>query len=888
MSALDDPGLMRSLVGGMRSSHSGQGRAVDTALSHQKRLGGENLPPSAMSMRRRERQAQLQSQREINEAWGASVLARSSPAASAAGGATVNTTAGGASGRSPSPPTSVKGPNSSRGAAAKTTTTSAAPASAASLTGTAPTTADKMAVFFVSGTAPSLPAFAAALQVPTLPTVTPSFTKAADEGVEVLGGTRMQAPGYTTMVGLVPTADTVQCIDDDYELISSMRPYRYDDRRAARQHALRRVSAPPHPDLLRQLEPTLAAVCPTDLVDVDSLPLEYLLNAMRAGCGNDEDDGEEGDGSEEGYDHVNENDDGDGDVNDKDTGGPRDGTYPFVCQGRPTLGGRRRLPGNRQAQLGQYNPRYGVVDPRVTGGYMKPVGTAAPLTRAALNAAAAGDGGSNATGGAGGGEHGGEGSWSSAGSVASNDGRVRSTTMRGTVPSRSGLFGQTNHSRASRLGGTLAQPKQPEAGEEDSNAPHLKPGENIKGSSMFLSKTERKMTRGTAAPNVMYWPYPDARSTVKRILCTVQYNVPQTYRRRDPPVSGVPSAVYEVCNDIANMPQKRVVMATTTGRDAHWYGKKWGTERATQKERQHNIANSADGADPDAALRATRPKERCATLPPRTTDTLLDSTRRRQEEQLRANTVSVEMNLAYPPSLIGGADKLTRIRTFDHTTARSTRGLHNAAVSHDAPLRPLSGPYDDGSRTIETALALTRRQAPSVHIHGGAPGHGPVHTTTTHTELGETPNLRLVKPTTERATTFGPGASYTAAGGSVGGGGGGGDRNPAPAARDLSYDCTRGFAVVEPRVRGDPAIGSVTSRQQRDGVFATHGCGPSHVLSYDGLEMPDKVKSVQRFETQITKETQFVGHRIQSERWNRKNPKAPGPGFYNVSYKAVD
>lgn len=853
-SQLDDPNLLRGLVRQAKSSHSSQGRALDTALAHQKHLGGDCLAPSAMSTRRRSQQQQLQTQRNISAAWEASAAARTQCGAD--GFAAGSTAAAGGT----VAPTSLKSSTKSEAHASAVQAKSASPGSTA---GTHAATSTGLHHSESGGV----------LQVPTLATVAPSFTKAADEGVEALGGTKIQGPGYTCMIGLVPTTDTVQCIDDDYELISSMRPYRYDAKRHAQQVALREASAPPHPDLLRQLEPTLTSLCPSDLIDVGGLPREYLLAVLQQQqqcVGSTEPTSAEAElgatadaaGATQGVEPVT----------------ALGGTYPFICQGRPEPSQRPRLPGHRQPSLGQYNPRYAVIEPRTVGGYMMPKDSAAPIPRGRLQAT--GDGETAADG------HRRDLSGGADQSCASLEAAVAthaSGTLRAansTVASREGLgatlFNKSYAASEYAQGlNTIAGKNAERHAEGDGSAEVQahKPGENIKGSSMFLSKTERKMERGTAAPDVVYWPYPDARSNVKRAPCGVQYDVPSNVRRRQPPVSGVPSAVYDVCEDIAANPHRVVDMQSTTSRRAHWYGKKWGTERASRAEQRHTIAHSSDFADVDAALRATRPAEKAATLPPRVEPAVDEKLHRHREAQQQENTVSVEMNLSYPPPLIGGAQKLAKVRDFAHMPGRSQREGEGKAVDGGGSAYHLAGPYDDGTRTLDDALALTEKRARTAHIRLGAPGHAALVNTTTPTELGEVPNLKWVKPNTERTTTFAKGSNRP---------------DHLLPFHDLTYETAKSYAAVEPRVKGDPAIGTVMTRQRREKIFATHGCAPQHVLAYDNLDLPQKVKSVPQFEKQITKETQFVGHRIQSERWERRNPKAPGPGYYTVSYNAVE
>nr|CCC92652.1 unnamed protein product [Trypanosoma congolense IL3000] len=159
-------------------------------------------------------------------------------------------------------------------------------------------------------------------------------------------------------------------------------------------------------------------------------------------------------------------------------------------------------------------------------------------------------------------------------------------------------------------------------------------------------------------------------------------------------------------------------------------------------------------------------------------------------------------------------------------------------------------------------LSCVTKRSVAVYINPTTPGHIPLHHPNSG-ELGDVPNYKWVKPTTERSATVNTGS-----------------RPPAitPLMHDLCYDTTK-RDLVEPRVVGDPMIEMHVSREKRAQLFNTSGCGAQAV--YD-VDIPYRCKSIPLFERQITKETQFCGHRLQSERWMRKNPRAPGPGHYKV------
>lgn len=626
-------------------------------------------------------------------------------------------------------------------------------------------------------------AAAHALHIPTLATMAPSFTKAADEGVEALGGTRMEGPGYTSVISLVPTTTSVQCIEDDFELLSSFRPYKHDALHAARQTELRHISSP-HPDLLRQLEPTLAAVCPSHLVDMKALP-EDLLGSGAAPAPSDQDVGV-GDGANDAAVRR----------------GPRGGTYPFVCQGRDPL--RRHLPGVRQPCLGQYHVRLNEVESRVTGGYIQPPAAPAPV-RAAHE-------------------------------------EPRGSTQRTDSVLAASSVCATLYDIVSNIGGSV-----PEV-----NLQQLKPGENAKGSSMFLSEVERNLTRPTAAPDTSYWPYPDVRSTTARVKNGVTFDRPQNSRRREQPVSGIPTGAYDVRQDIANIPQRTVRMATTTSRDAHWFGKK-----------KPLGVDSADCVDLHAALQATRPNVKVAFLQPRVDPKTpaaygglgMGSRLGTAGGDDEGHTVSIERDLNFPPPMIGTADSLRRVRQFGSMVGRE-QSRPNTNVTRNLDYSP--------------EVHLTEERSRAASIHPRAPGHGSLHNPNPN-EIGEVPNLKWVKRRTQHAAHFGASSVRP--------------HHVLPF-RDLVYHPEPGLRLIEPRVRGNPMLGSVVSRQHRDKVFATAGCG-AQVL-YGNVDIPSRVKSVPLFVKQITKETQFCGHRIQSERWERNNPKAPGPGYYTVNYSQVE
>lgn len=603
------------------------------------------------------------------------------------------------------------------------------------------------------------------LQIPTLPTMAPSFTKAADEGVEALGGTKLGRPGYVSVIGLVPTQHTIKCIDDDYELISSFRPYQHDARRAAREAAMREKAAP-HPDLLQQLKPSLNWVSPSALVDVGALPLSMFESNKVKDTEMCENSGEDESEQTITCDHPKHI--------------PPIGTYPFTNLGRG--GERRRLPGQRMPQLGQYHPRFKVVEPRVTGGHIQPM-TQTRSRTAVDESAKESEGGSGATGAA------------QEGAAATEGEQVEATSAKPQV-----------------------------------------------GSWMFASGTERDGERKSAAPDVFYWPYPDVRSTTKRVICPVRFDIASSHRRRDLQVSGVPAGVYNVTKDLGEGVRDLTMMKTRTGRDSDWISK-----------RDRRVAAASDNLDVDAALAATRPHVKETQLPPRESAT--QEAERRQQVGKVDTTVSIERDLSFPAPQIAFPEQQKRIRAFEKMVSRD--GL----PQRDPPGLQLD--YTTDPNTV-------KRRCRSAIIHRRAPGHGDLHDPNPN-ELGEIPNMKWVKPNHNRTTEFGAGSSRP---------------DHLLPLKDLSYHVEPGYKVVEPRVKGDPMIGTTTNRNQREKITSTKSCGAE--VMYDNIDLKDKAKSVPLFEKQITKETQFCGHRIPSERWERNNPKAPGPGYYDVKYSAVE
>ncbi|GET89589.1 hypothetical protein, conserved [Leishmania tarentolae] len=801
-STLDDQRLLCRLIKSAKSAHSTLGRALDTTLSNQ-RFGGAEMEPSALAMNWRERKRQMRLQQEMQAACDSIHLR--------------------ATGKQRAQRDGVLG---------------------ASATGTAPSAA-AASTLSAAGTTVGSTADQSRLFIPALPTMAPSMTAAADDGTEALGGTKIGGAdrGYVTLIGAVPTYHTTRLIEDNYELISSFRAYRTDALRAEQQTAFRDVSAP-HPDLLQQLAPLVqqeqgGQTGPHHLlVDQETLPYHLRQRYTQARASQSA-AGARIDEASDGGEHAAAHSSGSppqaaGTAT--MTAGAK-GTWAFTCQGRPTITGepysgpvvgagdnggkesyRRRPIGHRKACLGQYHVRYTVVEPRVVGGYVAPhaplVGKQQQDDEKARQDGASEEAFHHAN---------------TMGDDGSSVGHVREDLLMT-------MSGHGSHNvgadASARRGGNTH-------------------GRNIKGSSMFISESPRQMSHGTAAPDVFYWPYPDVRSTVKRVPCHVHLYNPTTHRRREPLVSGVPASVYEVCGDIAANQPRTVTMDRTTGRDMHWY------RRAPPKA-------LGEPLDVDEALRATRPKERAATLPPRvhTSDSIKDPSRALADVD---TSVSVERNLAYPPSFIGGAAQLDYTRDFRKVLSREQReALAMRHIGSGAGNGVLPG-------EAEGACEWTQRRSHSVVIHPRAPGHQPLHAPNA-TELGNVPSLALTKPRQGCTTDLGKGKARPT--------------NLLPL-HDLTYDPDPGYVLTGPRVKGTPSISRTVTRQQERLRTAEKGCGAA--VMYDLTDyLTPRVKSVPDFEKQITKEREFRGHRVQSERYLRLFSSAPGPGHYTVNYKLVE
>ncbi|KAG5476525.1 hypothetical protein LSCM1_04239 [Leishmania martiniquensis] len=676
------------------------------------------------------------------------------------------------------------------------------------------------------------------LFIQALPTMAPSMTSAADDGKEALGGTKIGGDdrGYITLISAVPTYRTTRLIEDNYELISSFRAYRTDALRTEQQTALRDVSAP-HPDLLLQLAPLLQHEQGDEstqqhlLVDRETLP--YHLRQLFARYSASESTSvAHADGGEEAAAHSPESPSpADGTTNTAAAAplaAAAKGTWAFTCQGRPNIPGaqssrpvggaggedggdkaRRRLAGHRQPCLGQYHVRYTVVEPRVCGGYVAPQASARDNQQK--------DEAAHCTSGATG-DH-----------LATGDETQREDWLAAT--STRGLHAADADAAVHRGGSTH--------------------GRNIKGSSMFISESPRQMKHGTAAPDVFYWPYPDVRSTSQRVPCFVQLDNPTSRRRREPLVSGVPGLVYEVCGDIAANQPRAVTMDRTTGRGSHWYS------RAPTK-------CSGEPLDVDDALRATRPKERAAMLPPRSHSSNLNIGQARALSEVDTS-VSVERDLAYPPSIIGDPTQLRHIRDLGKVLSRAKREelmMGNIGSGAGNGVLP---------EYTEEACEWTQRRSRSALIHPRAPGHQPLHAPSI-TELGEVPSLTLTKPRVGCTTDLGKGQARPV--------------HLLPL-HDLTYDAEPGYALTGPRVKGTPSIGRTVTRQQVRQRAAKEGCGAPVV--YDPTDyLTPHAKLVPDFEKQITKEHEFRGHRVQSERYLRLFPSVPGPGHYTLNYSQVE
>ncbi|KAG5502004.1 hypothetical protein JKF63_04275 [Porcisia hertigi] len=801
---LDDAALLRKLIKSAKSAHSTLGRALDTNLSHQ-RFGGAEMEPSALTISWRERKRQVRLQSEMQDLCDEVHLRATRTQKQLRDGIPL--------------------------AASATVTARCATAT--------PTPPETNTV--VNNTADTSQLF-----IPALPTMAPSMTAAADDGTEALGGTKIGGDdrGYVTLISAVPTYNTTRLIEDNYELISSFRAYRTDALKTEQQTALRDVSAP-HPDLLQQLAPLVHQEQGVEgaqqhlLVDQETLPYHLRQRYARGRASQlmpvaqtDVPAGAAGEG-EKAAEHNPESPPlADGS---KSMATASRGTWPFTCQGRPDIMGaqysgradeaggksstapscRRRI-GHRKPCIGQYHMRYTVVEPRVLGGYVEPQ---APVRHREPKDTASTCRNLSV-----------EEFTTHTQCIATDDAPSLSQTQR-TDRNTCTLHSSDAVAATRRCGSTH--------------------GQNTKGSSMFISESPRQMKHGTAAPDVFYWPYPDVRSTSARVHCFVQLDHPVTQRRRELLVSGVPASVYNVCGDISANQPRTVVMEQTTGRDTHWYGPK-----AT--------CSPCEPLDVDGALRATRPKEKAATLPPGTHGSGA-KTDPACAQSVVDTSVSIERNLAYPQSSIGDPAQLAHIRDFGKVL---TREQWEAQATRNTGRSAGNGVL---AEYAEEASEWTQRRSPSAVIHPSAPGHQLLHSPNA-TELGNIPSLVLTKPRSGCMTDLGKG-------------------KPRPThllpLHDLTYNAEPGYILTGPRVKGTPSIGRSVTRQQVRTRAAKEGCGAPVMYNPTNYLNPHP-KSVPDFEKQITKEYEFRGHRVQSERYRRLFPSAPGPGHYTVNYSQVE
>ncbi|ESL08469.1 hypothetical protein TRSC58_03828 [Trypanosoma rangeli SC58] len=633
------------------------------------------------------------------------------------------------------------------------------------------------------------------LRLPVLRTMAPSFTKTADEGSADMGGTVIGGAGYNTIIGMVPTVDTVKRIADSDELISSFRPYCIDALRAARQAAATEDSAP-HPDDARRLEPTLHALAASHLMDIGAIPDDVIRNdwatasAFAAASV-----------LEEGGLPVPACPVGPSDAGRPSRMGllrraPPTGTSSFLTTQR--FKPPSRIPGVRQPDIGHYHQRYSQVEPRVVGGYMSLRESAAPQTRQKQKDAS----------------------------------EAVDTTEKPQLAQTTPVLLMADSTKTSR-GSTFVYKEQPAVPFEASRTrTRLPPA--AQGSYMFISKTQRsKPNFSSPAKDLEYYPYADVRSTVKRSRCPVKFDVNLNERRHDVVATSATVGMYDLAMDISSNPHRVVCMDRDTGRAGHW------------KSRPPAYQSAPEFVDVAGALKLVRPRARVVTMAPRVPE-------EDEGEQKKApdTTVSIERDLNFPRNLFEQCQG-KRVRQFATMVGRNVSA---PLQSHEAP--------DNVEFTQVTA------RMPCTIIHPTAPGHAPLHRPNP-TEIGDVPNLRWVKPRTERTTDFGVVSTVSPRQLST---------------RDLWYDTSR-RALVEPRVQGDPMIETQVSREKRAKIFSTAGCGANAVYNID---IPRKGKLVPVFEKQITKETQFCGHRLQSERWLRNHSRAPGPGHYNVSYRVVE
>nr|CCC50223.1 conserved hypothetical protein [Trypanosoma vivax Y486] len=449
------------------------------------------------------------------------------------------------------------------------------------------------------------------LVLPELRTVAPSCTKAADAGSKNYGGTIIECVGYNTIVGVIPTAEIINHIEDNDELCSSFRPYRIDASQAERL-ASKTTESAPHPDDARRLEPTLISLRASKLVDGEAIPKEIIGEQWAMTSLFAVDVMTEGEllpsiprttpGQQLSAKALKNN--------------VETGTSSFV--GTQRFKERRQLPGVRHPELGHYHLRFTQVEPRVVGGYITPQQEYVPRKEPPKDPSTV---------------------------------SVSHETMEKVVASQSVVMGMAESVRDFGYSVTV-RPK--------TNNIVVRPRAppSTQGSYMFVSKTPRMpQPNVSSAKDIDYFPYPDVRSTVKRSRCPARFDRTFTERRREAVAAAAAVGMYNVVGDISKDARRTVSMSRRSDRDKHWMS-------STQP-----YTSVPDFVDVDRAIKAVRPRVREVRLAAKLSEE--ESKMRESMKKSEDTTVSIEREQNYPRSIFDKCDA-PRVRQFDKMMGRSS------------------------------------------------------------------------------------------------------------------------------------------------------------------------------------------------------------------------
>nr|CCC92653.1 unnamed protein product [Trypanosoma congolense IL3000] len=382
------------------------------------------------------------------------------------------------------------------------------------------------------------------LILPELRTMAPSCTKAANDGNNELGGTIIEGVGYNTIVDMIPTAETIQHIEENDELISSFRPYLIDALRAERS-AKKTSEDAPHPDDTRQLETTLVTFPGNRLIDFEAVNVEAAECQQWAA------------GSTFTAAIIPE------DQLVTFPMGPKAAAHSTrgkslrsgLRSATPTFRRAQRfhdgnlLPGVRHPELGHYHLRFSQVEPRVVGGYIarqRPPTPETPVVEETFQ------------------------------------------DIKKVVENPTSSIHGAESVKDFTVSVTCRAPENVYIMRERLPPPKA-------GSWVFRSKALRS-DAGTqsAAKDLEYFPYADVRSTVKRSRCPATFAYTVTERRREAVAAAATVGMYDIVGDIAQNPHRIVCMDRESTREKHWLN----------KAPPHTMA--PDFADVDKAVRAVK------------------------------------------------------------------------------------------------------------------------------------------------------------------------------------------------------------------------------------------------------------------------------------------